>query len=213
MGKYKGRSGWHKQTLRHSKAKRTGHAGGKYANSNPTGWRYPKDVFSDKKNKNLSFNQLQSKGVFLKYQGDTDKDGTKNIHDCRPLDAKKQGRLHEMHIQILHKMEEHQEQKRLAEMKKLENLKEKLQQANIKEEEKNKKINEKQAIINEIEAEKQKTKELREEHTKIRAELSKNRVDKKILNKSKEFLRKPSTKKAIRKGLKAIGKGFRDVFT
>lgn len=36
--------------------------------------------------KNKSFKQLQNKGVFLKSQGDTDKDGVVNIKDCKPLD-------------------------------------------------------------------------------------------------------------------------------
>lgn len=34
-----------------------------------------------------NFPQLQKKGVFLRYQGDADKDGTVNIKDCKPLDA------------------------------------------------------------------------------------------------------------------------------
>lgn len=38
--------------------------------------------------KNKTFKQLQKKGVFLKYQGDVDGDGVKNVKDCRPLNPK-----------------------------------------------------------------------------------------------------------------------------
>jgi hypothetical protein len=64
-------SGWHKENLRHRQAKLYGKA-------------YP---FSYK---SLTFNQLKKKGIFLKYQSDTDKDGVTNIKDCRPLDKNKQ---------------------------------------------------------------------------------------------------------------------------
>lgn len=40
--------------------------------------------------RNLSFEQLKKKGVFLRYQADSDKDGVPNIKDCRPLNKKKQ---------------------------------------------------------------------------------------------------------------------------
>jgi hypothetical protein len=93
MAKYNNQ-GWHRQSVRHSDAKRTGRAGGIYANSN---WRHPKDVYSDE-NKNKSFGELKKKGVFLPYQGDADKDGVKNIKDCKPLDADKQGWLHKERI-------------------------------------------------------------------------------------------------------------------
>ena len=43
----------------------------------------------------LNFKQLQNKGIFLKYQGDADKDGIANIKDCKPLDPHKQGIIHE----------------------------------------------------------------------------------------------------------------------
>jgi len=39
--------------------------------------------------KDKNFKQLQKSGVFLKYQGDADKDGVKNIKDCKPLDVKR----------------------------------------------------------------------------------------------------------------------------
>jgi len=40
--------------------------------------------------KNKSFKQLKKSGVFLGYQADSDGDGVVNIHDCKPLDKKKQ---------------------------------------------------------------------------------------------------------------------------
>ena len=46
--------------------------------------------------KNNNFQQLSKKGVFLKYQGDADKDGVANIKDCRPLDPKRQGIIHDL---------------------------------------------------------------------------------------------------------------------
>lgn len=54
---------------------------------------------SDKQRKavmaKLSFSQLQKRGVYLKYQGDADKDGVKNIKDCKPLDPNRQGFIHD----------------------------------------------------------------------------------------------------------------------
>ena len=46
--------------------------------------------------KNNNFHQLRKKGVFLKYQGDSDKYGVANIKDCRPLDPKRQGIIHDL---------------------------------------------------------------------------------------------------------------------
>lgn len=58
--------------------------------------RQRKAMFAKLSNKNMNFTQLQRKGVFLKYQGDADKDGVKNIKDCRPLDPKRQGIIHDL---------------------------------------------------------------------------------------------------------------------
>jgi hypothetical protein len=68
MGNYKG-SGWHRQRVRHSNARKYGKAGGIYSNN--FGWHYPKNVFSDKIKGGLAdninpkyFNQEQlQKGV------------------------------------------------------------------------------------------------------------------------------------------------------
>jgi hypothetical protein len=45
MARYKP-IGWRRESQRHSNARKYGRAGGTYANDN---WRYPKDVFSDRK--------------------------------------------------------------------------------------------------------------------------------------------------------------------
>jgi hypothetical protein len=84
MAKYNS-SGWHFQSDRHSKARRTGHAGGTYESE-----RIRAIVEKHPEYKNLTFKQLKNKGVFLKYQADADKDGTPNIRDCRPLNKKAQ---------------------------------------------------------------------------------------------------------------------------
>jgi len=40
--------------------------------------------------RNKTFNQLKKEGVYLTYKGDKDKDGVKNVKDCRPLNKNKQ---------------------------------------------------------------------------------------------------------------------------
>ena len=42
----------------------------------------------------LNFQELKKRGVFLKFQSDSDKDGVVNIKDCKPLDKRHQGLLH-----------------------------------------------------------------------------------------------------------------------
>lgn len=44
--------------------------------------------------KGQNFQQLRRSGIRLSYQGDYDKDGVVNIHDCKPLDDKKRGFFH-----------------------------------------------------------------------------------------------------------------------
>lgn len=75
-------SGWHYDSLRHSNARRFGKA---------TPSNHIKTLINTHPEyKNLTFKKLQHRGVFLKYQSDADKDGVKNVHDCRPLDKTKQ---------------------------------------------------------------------------------------------------------------------------
>ena len=74
--------GWKGESKRHSLARRGIKTGQKLS---------PRIKAMLKKNpklKNKTFKQLQKKGVFLKYQGDVDSDGVKNIKDCRPLNPK-----------------------------------------------------------------------------------------------------------------------------
>jgi hypothetical protein len=75
-------SGWHYESLRHSNARRFGKA-------SPSN-RIKTLIKTHPEYKDLTFKQLEHKGVYLKYQGDSDKDGTPNVHDCRPLDKTKQ---------------------------------------------------------------------------------------------------------------------------
>ena len=108
-------------------------------------------------------------------------------------------------------------------MRKLEDLRDELKQKNALTEKdvstKQAKLNEKQAVINEIDREKLQAQKLVDEHKRIKVELSKNRADKKIVraskkafDKTRDFLGKPSTKKAIKKGRKAIGKELKRIF-
>jgi phage-related minor tail protein len=75
-------SGWHYESLRHSHARRFGKA-------TPSN-RIKTLINQHPEYKKLTFKQLQHRGVYLKYQGDSDKDGIKNVHDCRPLDKTRQ---------------------------------------------------------------------------------------------------------------------------
>jgi len=76
--------GWFKQPLRHSKARKFGKAGGEYST------RVKTILKKHPEYQNLSFKELKGKGIFLKYQADYDKDGVKNVKDCKPLNPKEQ---------------------------------------------------------------------------------------------------------------------------
>jgi hypothetical protein len=88
MAKHK-TGGWFNQTTRHSKARKYGKAGGQYLTEQASK-RVDTILKKHPEYKNLSFKQLKGKGIFLKYQSDSDKDGVKNIHDCKPLNKKEQ---------------------------------------------------------------------------------------------------------------------------
>jgi hypothetical protein len=45
--------------------------------------------------KNMTYPQLIKKGILLPPKGDADKDGVMNKNDCRPLNAKEQGKIHD----------------------------------------------------------------------------------------------------------------------
>jgi hypothetical protein len=63
-------SGWHRQSVRHSNARKTGRAGGRYAS--------------------MTYKGLRRAGVNLHPLRDTDGDGIRNYKDCRPLNKKRQ---------------------------------------------------------------------------------------------------------------------------
>ena len=44
----------------------------------------------------LTYSQLRAKGVRLNPYADSDRDGVKNYKDCRPLNAKEQGLIHDL---------------------------------------------------------------------------------------------------------------------
>jgi len=88
MAKHK-TGGWFNQTIRHSKARKYGKAGGQYLTEQASK-RVDTILKKHPEYKNLSFKQLKGKGIFLKYQSDSDKDGVSNIHDCKPLNQKEQ---------------------------------------------------------------------------------------------------------------------------
>jgi len=58
--------------------------------------RLRKRVRDNPKLATMNFANLQKNGVFLKYQGDADKDGVVNVKDCQPLNMNKQDRIFEV---------------------------------------------------------------------------------------------------------------------
>ena len=48
------------------------------------------------KNKNKTYNQLRNRGIKLKPYADNDKDGVINMKDCKPLNPKEQGLIHDI---------------------------------------------------------------------------------------------------------------------
>lgn len=159
-------------------------------------------VYEIKSLKKMDFRQLKKKGVYLRHDADTDKDGVINIKDCRPLDPKKQGFLHDLQIKRLRKKEEQLEKKREKEMAKLEDLKDTLKEkTNVSKKKTSiKKIQmaQKQAIIDEINKEKKAAAEL-----KIASRKAKEQLDRiTVTGKAKTAL-----KKAAAKGVIITGKG------
>lgn len=82
-------SGWHKQTVRHSRARKRGYAGGKYAT----------------KKRNITQREIlfpigQAIIPFNSFVMDTDKDGVNDYFDCEPFDRTKQGKKHEKPIKV-----------------------------------------------------------------------------------------------------------------
>lgn len=55
------------------------------------------------KYRNLSYNDLKKKGIFLNPNKDTDRDGTINKQDCKPLNPEQQGKIHDFFNKIFHR--------------------------------------------------------------------------------------------------------------
>ena len=104
--------GWYRESERHARAARgertvKDNPGRVMAHSSksskvqeamsgqPLSPRLQKEVKEDPSLKTKTFKQIQKKGVFLKFQGDADKDGVVNVKDCEPLNKDKQGTIHE----------------------------------------------------------------------------------------------------------------------
>jgi len=81
--------GWFNQPIRHSRARKYGKAGGIYK-SNKAAKRLQTILKNNPQYYNLNLQQLKNKGIFLRYNTDTDKDGVINIEDCQPLNPKMQ---------------------------------------------------------------------------------------------------------------------------
>jgi len=76
--------GWHRESKRHSQAAKG------VKTKQKVSPRVKRMLKKDPKLRDKTFKQLQKKGVFLKYQADSDGDGIPNVKDCRPLDPRKQ---------------------------------------------------------------------------------------------------------------------------
>lgn len=174
--------------------------------------------------KNMSSPQLKKSRVEI--IPDADKDNVPNSKDCRPLDPKKQGFLHDLQVKRLRKKEEKLEIVREKEQKKLEDLKDRLKerQAVATKEQDIKKIElqQKQSIIDEINKEKQQSEALRKENKEAKMQLDKltvtgrtktqliaagkatSRTSLSALRSANAFLNKDSTKQSIRNASRSL---------
>ena len=147
---------------------------------------------------------------------DTDKDGVSDYKDCQPYNPKKQGILHDWQMKRLKKQEQKLEEQRKKIEQKTETQREILDQkmavSQAKENKKKALMQQKQSVIDEINKEKQRIKDLKEANRKAKQEIFNKSPTGKVfnfskgaLNKTNEYFKKPSTKKAIKKFLKKIG--------
>ena len=156
----------------------------------------------------MTYKQLKRSGSRIKPYADSDRDGVVNKRDCRPLDPKKQGKLHDMAMSRLRAKEQRLENARIRLAKKIETQRETLA---IKRVIKNKKLSmrqvkvkQKQVLINEINKEKAQFEKLRRANYLAKRELFSHtpmakaiKSSKKTLAATRVFLNKPATKKAI----------------
>jgi len=161
--------------------------------------------------KKLNFNQLQRKDVKITKTGDYDKDGVVNIKDCKPLDPKRQGILHDVSIKLLKKREELVEKKREKQLKELHDLKDKLNVVKARNQLNNAKIKEKQVIVEEINREKREIQNLKKQNQTAKRIINNStmtgRVKQSIIDKSNKALN--DTKKSLKK---SAAKSLRNLF-
>ena len=175
-----------------------------YSRRKPGGVR--KEVNVSGHNKNLSYSQLRSSGVRISRTGDADRDGVKNYQDCKPLDPKKQGWLHDQKMKVLKKEEEYYERKREKEQKHLEDITDELKlKQNISKAKLGKKqmlLKEKQGRVDEINRERAKIQEIKTANKKAKAELEKYSTWGKVKRGSASFAR--ASAKVARTSAKAL---------
>jgi len=182
-----------------------------------------------KKTKQNTTDYYGHKINFEKYpkKDDIDRDGVKNKDDCEPLNPKKhqaalfapaagvekvQKKIHDTAIRLLKQREQNLENKRLQQLKKLEETKERLNEKKAIQQTKLAKKQQKQAIIDEIKAEKQQIKNLKKANVEAKKRLFAASPTGRVIShsaeaieKTQKFFKKPSTKKAMRKLDKLLG--------
>lgn len=139
--------------------------------------------------KNKNYKDLRKMGIKLVPNKDADKDGVVNVKDCKPLDPKRQGLLHDFNMRRLKAKEETLERKRQIAMDKLGDTRERLS-AQSKVAEKKDSISqaqnaEKQAVIDEINKERKVTDELKKRNMQAKRDLDKITVTGRIKTKVK----------------------------
>jgi len=139
--------------------------------------------------KNKNYKDLRKMGIKLVPNKDADKDGVVNVKDCKPLDPKRQGLLHDFNMRRLKAKEETLERKRQIAMDKLGDTRERLS-AQSKVAEKKASISqaqnaEKQAVIDEINKERKVTDELKKRNMQAKRDLDKITVTGRIKTKVK----------------------------
>ena len=148
----------------------------------------------------------------LKPKKDFDGDGVPNSKDCEPFNPNKQGKLHDLSIELLRKKEEFFEKRRENELKKLsdesDRLKEKFASMNARNSAKAKILAQKQAIIDETNREKEAIRKLREQNKKAKKLLFEQTTTGKVTKGVKDFATSKQTKKVLKDTSKFLKKTF-----